>query len=228
LFACLAVTLSFAPAAEPASSPGVGCFISTGDNHWLGESLPIDSKASIEDSFALLGRLGEHTVTNSRIEAHGGTAGISVDTAFKTSGLDSCTLVLDNVVVTGPKGVPSGANHIQVRGAKGRLEISHADLSDMSLSASAGAGIVLNASVVRGNSPFTISVPAGCSWVADGNLYGDGKFQIGDNTYLTKDFATYQGATKQEGSSHMIDDATEVGSDSPKKSLPGADLSRIP
>ena len=95
---------------------------------------------------------GEHTVTNSRIGAHGGTAGISVDTWFETPGLDSCTLVLDNVVVTGPKGAPSGANHIQVRGAKGRLEIRHADLSDMSLSASGGAAIVLNDSVIRGNS----------------------------------------------------------------------------
>jgi HEAT repeat protein len=59
---CLAVTVSFAHAAEPDPSPELGCYISTGDNHWLGESLPIDSKASIEDSFALLARLGVRTV----------------------------------------------------------------------------------------------------------------------------------------------------------------------
>lgn len=44
-------------AAEP-NVPQIGCFISTGDNHWLGESLPIDSPAAIEDSMALLARLG--------------------------------------------------------------------------------------------------------------------------------------------------------------------------
>jgi hypothetical protein len=46
-----------APAAQP-----IDCFISTGDNHWLGESLPIDSKASIEASFELLARLGVRRV----------------------------------------------------------------------------------------------------------------------------------------------------------------------
>ncbi|MBM3892687.1 MAG: hypothetical protein FJ388_26510, partial [Verrucomicrobia bacterium] len=44
---------------QPASSPPVkpvilDCYISTGDNHWLGSSLPIDSPASIEASFDLL------------------------------------------------------------------------------------------------------------------------------------------------------------------------------
>jgi HEAT repeat protein len=171
---------------------------------------------------------GEHTVTNSRIEAHGGTAGISVSTAFKTPGLDSCTLLLDNVVVTGPQAATSRANRIEVRGAKARLEIRHADLSNMSLSALGGAGIVLNDSVIRGNSTFTISVPTGSSWTAEGNLYGDGKFQIGDNTYSAKDFAAYQSATKQDGSSRIIDSSKEAGSNSPKAPPPGANLSRIP
>ena len=61
--AALAALMSIAAAhaAEPATPP-TGCFISTGDNHWLGESLPIDSKASIEDSFDLLARLGVRCV----------------------------------------------------------------------------------------------------------------------------------------------------------------------
>ena len=59
LFALMSSTM--AQAAEPAGPPA-GCFISTGDNHWLGESLPIDSKASIEDSFELLARLGVRLV----------------------------------------------------------------------------------------------------------------------------------------------------------------------
>jgi hypothetical protein len=40
----------------------MGCYISTGDNHWLGTSLPIDSPAAIEASFDLLARLGVRTV----------------------------------------------------------------------------------------------------------------------------------------------------------------------
>ena len=38
--------------------PAVYCYISTGDNYWLGESLPVDSEASIEASFDLLKSLG--------------------------------------------------------------------------------------------------------------------------------------------------------------------------
>ncbi len=38
------------------------CFISTGDNHWLGSWLPIDSKASIEASFNLLEKIGVRRV----------------------------------------------------------------------------------------------------------------------------------------------------------------------
>lgn len=38
--------------------PPEGCYISTGDNHWLASSLPIDSPASIEASFEFLHKLG--------------------------------------------------------------------------------------------------------------------------------------------------------------------------
>jgi HEAT repeat protein len=47
--------------AEP-NRPKADCFISTGDNNWAGELLPIDSKASIEASFDLLARLGVRRV----------------------------------------------------------------------------------------------------------------------------------------------------------------------
>lgn len=57
----LLIAMALPAAAEPAS-PGLGCYISTGDNHWLGTSLPIDSAASIEASFDLLARLGVRTV----------------------------------------------------------------------------------------------------------------------------------------------------------------------
>jgi hypothetical protein len=62
---CLLLTVNVAPlfAAEPPSKPVIlDCYISTGDNHWLGSSLPIDSKASIEASFDLLKRLGVRRV----------------------------------------------------------------------------------------------------------------------------------------------------------------------
>jgi hypothetical protein len=51
-----AVLVSAAEAAPTA--PRADCYISTGDNNWAGELLPIDSKASIEASFDLLARLG--------------------------------------------------------------------------------------------------------------------------------------------------------------------------
>ena len=52
------------PAAEPSQPkpPILDCFISTGDNHWVGSWLPIDSKASIEASFDLLKQLGVRRV----------------------------------------------------------------------------------------------------------------------------------------------------------------------
>jgi len=58
--AALFVSLAMAGGEPPA--PKLGCSISTGDNHWLGESLPIDSPASIEASFDLLARLGVQRV----------------------------------------------------------------------------------------------------------------------------------------------------------------------
>jgi HEAT repeat protein len=63
-FCCCALLLlasaSSSPAADPPSSKPVilDCYISTGDNHWLGSSLPIDSKASIEATFDLFKKLG--------------------------------------------------------------------------------------------------------------------------------------------------------------------------
>ncbi len=45
-----------------AGEPKLACYISTGDNHWLAEWLPIDSRASIEASFDLLARLGVRRV----------------------------------------------------------------------------------------------------------------------------------------------------------------------
>ena len=63
---CLALTLAlFAmlPLAQAlAGEMKSDCYISTGDNHWLGESLPIDSPTSIEASFDLLARLGVRRV----------------------------------------------------------------------------------------------------------------------------------------------------------------------
>ncbi|MBI5687800.1 MAG: HEAT repeat domain-containing protein [Verrucomicrobia bacterium] len=63
VLAFLALT-STLPAADapPAKPPILDCFISTGDNHWLGSWLPIDSKASIEASFELLKRIGVRRV----------------------------------------------------------------------------------------------------------------------------------------------------------------------
>ncbi len=49
--------------------PLLHCYISTGDNHWLGQSLPIDSPASIEASFDLLHRLGVKRVYWRGLEA---------------------------------------------------------------------------------------------------------------------------------------------------------------
>jgi len=44
--------------ASPAKPVILDCYVSTGDNHWLGSSLPIDSKASIEATFDLFKKLG--------------------------------------------------------------------------------------------------------------------------------------------------------------------------
>jgi len=60
---CLALMLMLVAASAVAQetgrrreggSPVIDCYISTGDNHWLGVSLPIDSKASIAASFDML------------------------------------------------------------------------------------------------------------------------------------------------------------------------------
>jgi hypothetical protein len=65
-YCCLALLglAAALPAADapPAKPPILDCFISTGDNHWLGSWLPIDSRASIEASFELLKRLGVRRV----------------------------------------------------------------------------------------------------------------------------------------------------------------------
>jgi hypothetical protein len=60
LMFALFASLSWASAESPTAK--LGCYISTGDNHWLGESLPVDSRASIEASFDLLARLGVRRV----------------------------------------------------------------------------------------------------------------------------------------------------------------------
>ncbi|MFA7005013.1 MAG: HEAT repeat domain-containing protein, partial [Verrucomicrobiia bacterium] len=67
-FYCCALSLlaltATLPAADapPPKPPILDCFISTGDNHWMGSWLPIDSKASIEASFDLLKRIGVRRV----------------------------------------------------------------------------------------------------------------------------------------------------------------------
>ncbi len=52
-----------------ADAPLLHCYISTGDNQWLGQSLPIDSPASIAASFDLLHRLGVKRVYWRGLEA---------------------------------------------------------------------------------------------------------------------------------------------------------------
>ncbi|HPA19115.1 MAG TPA: HEAT repeat domain-containing protein [Verrucomicrobiae bacterium] len=54
----LAAFLPLIPAAASPAELPPGCYISTGDNHWLASSLPIDSASSIAASFEFLGRLG--------------------------------------------------------------------------------------------------------------------------------------------------------------------------
>ena len=61
------VVCGIAPTA--ADEPPLHCYISTGDNQWLGQSLPIDSPASIEASFDLLHRLGVKRVYWRGLEA---------------------------------------------------------------------------------------------------------------------------------------------------------------
>lgn len=56
LFPLLLLSAAFAPAAPP--SVILDNYISVGDNHWFGASLPIDSPASIEATFDLFHRLG--------------------------------------------------------------------------------------------------------------------------------------------------------------------------
>lgn len=56
----LAIAIHDVPASQSAAaqtpSPTIDCYISTGDNHWVSEWLPIDSPAAIEASFDLLKR----------------------------------------------------------------------------------------------------------------------------------------------------------------------------
>jgi len=56
-------------ASSGAGMPPLHCYISTGDNQWLGQSLPIDSPAAIEASFDLLHRLGVKRVYWRGLEA---------------------------------------------------------------------------------------------------------------------------------------------------------------
>ena len=73
LAALVACALMCPPDSEAASRDTAGpllhCYISTGDNQWLGQSLPIDSRASIEASFDLLHRLGVKRVYWRGLEA---------------------------------------------------------------------------------------------------------------------------------------------------------------
>ena len=57
-FSILAMALACTYAAGADDEPIIHCYISTSDNHWLGQALPIDSPASIDASFDLLHRLG--------------------------------------------------------------------------------------------------------------------------------------------------------------------------
>ena len=57
------------PRVDAADQPPLHCYISTGDNQWLGQSLPIDSPASIDASFDLLHRLGVKRVYWRGLEA---------------------------------------------------------------------------------------------------------------------------------------------------------------
>jgi hypothetical protein len=51
---CLAYYLLLCTLSLTAAEPTLDAYISTGDNHWLGSSLPIDSPRSIEDTFEFL------------------------------------------------------------------------------------------------------------------------------------------------------------------------------
>ena len=55
IFSLLFISVAVSRSADP---PLLHCYISTGDNQWLGQSLPIDSPASIDASIDLLHRLG--------------------------------------------------------------------------------------------------------------------------------------------------------------------------
>ncbi len=62
-------TISTGVSAATDERPLLHCYISTGDNQWLGQSLPIDSPASIDASFDLLHRLGVKRVYWRGLEA---------------------------------------------------------------------------------------------------------------------------------------------------------------
>lgn len=65
---CL-ILFVFSGATQAEDDPIIHCYISTGDNHWLGQALPIDSPAAIQDSFDLLQRLGVKRVYWRGLEA---------------------------------------------------------------------------------------------------------------------------------------------------------------
>jgi hypothetical protein len=175
---------------------------------------------------------GNHLVTNSRIEAHGATAGIVAETWHAYSP-EICTLKLENVVVTGTTAQPGPANLIRVTGRTTRLTLDHVTLCDMSIHAEKEATLVLHDSLVGGGSPCTIDVQAGATWQADRNLYDLASLRVGTAADAAKDFAAYRQATGQDEASQFhpiqfrqpLDGSLESPGVEPRR---GADVSRLP
>ena len=90
---------------------------------------------------------GDHVVANSRIEGHGRTAAVVVETmqAYAPAG---CSLKLENVVVGETPVKPRNANLVHVVGNSNRLTLDHSTLSGLSIKVEKGATLLMRDSAV--------------------------------------------------------------------------------
>ena len=134
---------------------------------------------------------GNHVVRNSRIAAHGATAAMALSAIWykNVPGLETCSLKLENVLMTGTKGEPGIPNLIQVGNAKSSLEIDRSTIAGLTIVAKNGGRVKVTHSIIAGGAGCAMDVQPNSKFEADGNIYDLDSIRIGGTSYSAKDFA---------------------------------------
>ena len=178
---------------------------------------------------------GNHVVRNSRIFAHGASGAIILANIWykDVPGLETCSLKLENVVMTGTKGEPGIPNLIQVSNVKASLEFDRCTIAGMKIAARNGGGLKIARSILAGSAGCSMDIQADSRYEADGNIYDLEFIRVGNKSYSAKDFAAYTTATGQDATSQwMTVDLNALLGGVPRFQIGsqpvGADMSVIP